>query len=86
MIPKKQARALDETSLRFTSVAPQTRLQIITSGKNMINVLLISTYDLGHQPFGLASPAAWLAAKGVRVDCLDLPFSRWMKPLLCKLI
>lgn len=38
----------------------------------MINVLLISTYDLGHQPFGLASPAAWLAANGARVDCLDL--------------
>jgi radical SAM superfamily enzyme YgiQ (UPF0313 family) len=35
-------------------------------------VLLVSTYDLGHQPFGLASPAAWLAAAGYRVDCLDL--------------
>jgi hypothetical protein len=27
----------------------------------MLRALLISTYDLGHQPFGLASPAAWLA-------------------------
>lgn len=35
-------------------------------------VLLIGTYDLGHQPFGLASPAAWLTAAGHRVDCLDL--------------
>jgi radical SAM superfamily enzyme YgiQ (UPF0313 family) len=35
-------------------------------------VLLVSTYDLGHQPFGLASPAAWLTAAGHRVDCLDL--------------
>src|SRR5688572_19729016 len=26
------------------------------------HVVLISTYELGHQPFGLASPAAWLAA------------------------
>ena len=25
-----------------------------------MNVVLISTYELGHQPFGLASPAAWL--------------------------
>jgi radical SAM superfamily enzyme YgiQ (UPF0313 family) len=35
-------------------------------------VLLISAFDLGHQPFGLASPAAWLAAGGARVTCLDL--------------
>ena len=35
-------------------------------------VLLISTYDLGHQPFGLASPAAFLRAAGHEVRCLDL--------------
>jgi radical SAM superfamily enzyme YgiQ (UPF0313 family) len=35
-------------------------------------VLLISAFDLGHQPFGLASPAAWLAAGGAWVSCLDL--------------
>jgi hypothetical protein len=35
-------------------------------------VLLIGTYDLGHQPFGLASPAAWLSEAGFQVDCLDL--------------
>src|SRR5580658_6253454 len=37
-----------------------------------LRVLLISAFDLGHQPFGLASPAAWLAAEGARVTCLDL--------------
>ena len=37
-----------------------------------MNVLLISTYDLGHQPFGLASPHAWLAREGHSVHCLDL--------------
>lgn len=37
-----------------------------------MNVLLISTYDLGHQPFGLASPAAWLEREGMSVECLDL--------------
>ena len=31
-----------------------------------VNVLLISTYELGRQPFGLASPAAWLRADGRR--------------------
>ena len=36
------------------------------------NVLLISTYDLGRQPFGLASPAAWLRDAGTNVRCLDL--------------
>jgi radical SAM superfamily enzyme YgiQ (UPF0313 family) len=34
--------------------------------------LLISTYDMGRQPFGLASPAAWLIEAGVEVTCVDL--------------
>jgi radical SAM superfamily enzyme YgiQ (UPF0313 family) len=38
----------------------------------MIDVLLISTYELGHQPFGLASPAAWFKAAGAEIACLDL--------------
>ena len=37
-----------------------------------MNVVLISTYELGRPPFGLASPAAWLAARGHEVVCLDL--------------
>ncbi|MFB3827259.1 MAG: CUAEP/CCAEP-tail radical SAM (seleno)protein [Bryobacteraceae bacterium] len=37
-----------------------------------MRILLVSTYDLGHQPFGLASPAAWLRAAGHRVCCADL--------------
>jgi len=37
-----------------------------------VNVVLISTYELGHQPFGLASPAAWLRGRGASVTCLDL--------------
>lgn len=32
---------------------------------------LISTYELGRQPFGLASPAAWLRKSGVEVTCID---------------
>ena len=36
-----------------------------------MRVLLVSTYDLGRQPFGLASPAAWLRDAGVDVDCAD---------------
>jgi radical SAM superfamily enzyme YgiQ (UPF0313 family) len=37
-----------------------------------VRALLISTYDLGRQPFGLASPAAWLREAGVDVVCADL--------------
>jgi len=37
-----------------------------------MNILLISTYELGRQPFGLASPAAWLRARLHNVSCLDL--------------
>ena len=36
-----------------------------------MRVLLISTYDLGRQPLGLASPAAWLRGVGAEVDCVD---------------
>ena len=36
-----------------------------------MRVLLISTYDLGRQPFGLASPAAWLRRAGAVVECAD---------------
>jgi radical SAM superfamily enzyme YgiQ (UPF0313 family) len=37
-----------------------------------VNIVLISTYELGRQPFGLASPAAWLRKRGHDVMCLDL--------------
>lgn len=38
----------------------------------MTRVLLLSTYDLGRQPFGLASPAAWLRTAGHEVTCVDV--------------
>ncbi|MBI3176734.1 MAG: radical SAM protein [Chloroflexi bacterium] len=37
-----------------------------------MRALLLSTYELGHPPFGLASPAAWLAEAGATVACNDL--------------
>ena len=36
-----------------------------------MNVVLISTYELGHQPFGLTSAAAWLRREGAKVSCQD---------------
>src|SRR4029450_11080968 len=41
-----------------------------------MRVVLISTYEMGRQPFGLASPAAWLRQAGATVVCQDLSRSR----------
>jgi radical SAM superfamily enzyme YgiQ (UPF0313 family) len=41
-----------------------------------VRVLLVSTYELGHQPLHLARPAARLLAAGHEVRCLDLQVER----------
>ena len=35
-------------------------------------VLLLSGYELGHQPLGVAAPLAWLAAAGIAAQAVDL--------------
>jgi hypothetical protein len=40
--------------------------------ESRMHALLISTYELGRQPFGLASPAAWLRRAGWTVTCVDI--------------
>ncbi len=42
-----------------------------------MRVLLVSTYELGHQPLHLASPAAALREAGHAVRCVDLSVQRW---------
>src|SRR6185436_7545956 len=37
-----------------------------------VQVLLVSTYEMGRQPFGLASPTAWLRAAGHDVTQADV--------------
>ena len=37
----------------------------------MRSALLVSTYELGRQPFAVASAAAWLRAGGLTVTCVD---------------
>jgi radical SAM superfamily enzyme YgiQ (UPF0313 family) len=37
-----------------------------------MKVVLLSCYEMGRQPFGLASPAAWLQSGGHTVVCSDL--------------
>lgn len=38
----------------------------------VVKIALIATYEMGRQPFGLASPAAWLRERGHAVVCLDV--------------
>src|ERR1700686_3450411 len=47
-----------------------------------MNIVLISTYELGHQPFGLASPQAWLTRAGHAVTCVDLAVASFPEPVI----
>lgn len=45
-------------------------------------IVLISPYELGRQPFGLAEPAAWLKKAGFEVWCCDLAVQKLDPALL----
>src|SRR5579885_2024236 len=47
-----------------------------------MDVILISSYELGHQPFHVASPAAHLLAEGHTVHCNDLAVERLKEDLV----
>jgi radical SAM superfamily enzyme YgiQ (UPF0313 family) len=50
-----------------------------------MRVALISTYELGRQPFGIASPTAWLKEAGIAsVECLDLAVEPLREELIQK--
>ena len=49
-----------------------------------LEILLISTYELGRQPFGLASPAAWLRQAGFRVVAVDCAVSPFPEAASCE--
>src|SRR3954453_15678131 len=42
-----------------------------------MRVLLVSTYELGHQPLHVASPAAALRNAGHEVRCMDVSVEHW---------
>ncbi len=42
-----------------------------------MKILLISTYELGHQPLGVAAPAGALRTRGHEVRALDLAVDDW---------
>jgi len=46
-----------------------------------MKVLLISSYELGHQPLHVAAPAARLRERGHEVRCLDLAVEPWTPEL-----
>ena len=47
-----------------------------------MRVLLVSTYELGHQPLNLAAPAAGLATAGHEVRTLDTSVEEWNETLV----
>lgn len=61
-----------------------------TNYRGPVRVLLVSTYELGHQPLHVASPAGVLARAGHEVRCLDLSVDpldiesvRWTEAVAC---
>jgi len=54
------------------SAGSRAERRVSSAYNNGVRVLLVSTYDMGRQPFGLASPAAWLREAGADVTCVDL--------------
>ena len=42
-----------------------------------MRVLLVSSYENGHQPLHVASPAAALLSAGHDVRCVDLAVEQW---------
>ena len=49
-----------------------------------MTILLVGCYELGRQPFGLASPAAWLRSRGHTVRCFDLSRQSMDKDVLAE--
>src|SRR5437868_13704794 len=47
-----------------------------------MKAVLIGTYEMGRQSFGLASAAAWLRAAGWDVACADLSKERFRDDLV----
>lgn len=60
---------------RHREISRQRRVRdtpLLPEGRFLVNIVLVSTYELGRQPFGLASPVAWLRQDGHDVHVVDL--------------
>jgi radical SAM superfamily enzyme YgiQ (UPF0313 family) len=62
---------ITELEVRSVSAAAECFMQARYTGE-VVKILLLGTYELGRQSFGLASPAAWLRKRGHSVRCIDL--------------
>jgi len=60
------------TELAAARARLPNRFRLTRYTVSIVKILLLSTYELGRQPFGLASPAAWLRKRGHSVNCFDL--------------
>ena len=58
------------------------QVAVISLCRVPMNIVLISPYELGRQPFGLAEPAAWLKRAGFSVRCIDLSVDKLDRNLL----
>ncbi len=58
-----------QTALAFTF---DEAVSATTNPTKSPAVVLVSTYEMGRQPFGLASPATWLEERGASVELWDL--------------
>lgn len=65
-------------TLRRLMTRTQDFLSMVESRVMLVSVrvVLVSTYELGRQPFGVASAAAYLNEAGAGVTCLDLAVER----------
>ena len=64
-----------ESDMTATDTAAE-KYNAPTTAERPFRVVLINPYELGRQPFALASPTAWLARDGFAVDCLDLSLQK----------
>jgi radical SAM superfamily enzyme YgiQ (UPF0313 family) len=55
----------------MSAAATAMSLEEYNDSRAAMRSVLISTYEMGRQPFGLASAAAWLRAAGWDVTCVD---------------
>src|SRR5262245_38211761 len=63
--------------VRTTSSRHQNHRRSTAVTLKPVRVLLVNTYELGHQPVGIAAPAAVLRDRGHDVRALDLSVESW---------
>src|ERR1700675_1210205 len=63
-------------SMMQKEVVTTEREQAHTALRQPGSILLISCYELGHQPLGIASPLGFLELAGYAPDALDISVER----------